>query len=303
MSDATTRTHGLLTAVVLTLAAFCAAPAAADPRGGEADFEKLAAERSDALVSVKFVLRTKGGSGENENEGEVTALMIDPTGVVVTSNSQVGGNPAFMRRGSAPTLTDIKVYLGNDDSQGLEARMVARDSELDLVWFKIKQPGEHKFAFIDLARSAMPKVGDRIYTIVRLGKYFDRMPVVREGRVGALAKKPRALVVPSVNLGALGQPIFTADGAVIGLAVVQLPDAEEIAAASSPAAFSGANSMILPAAEVVKATKRALDADTGEEAEATTKPTDEKKSADEAKSDKADKDDKAAEKPAEKKKD
>lgn len=295
MTVLTTRASGIFATAVLAFAALCAAPASADPRSGEADFDKLAAEKSDALVSVKFVLRMKGGSGDNENEGEVTAVMIDPAGVLVTSNSQVGGNPAFMRRGAAPTLTDIKVFFGNDDAQGLEARMVARDSELDLVWFKIKQPGERKFAFIDLAKSTMPKVGDRIYTIVRLGKYFDRMPVVREGRVGALAKKPRALVVPSVNLGALGQPIFTADGVVIGLSVVQLPDAEEIAAASSPAAFSGANSMILPAAEVAKATKRALDADTGEDGDATSKPADENKSTGESKNDKAGKEEKPAE--------
>lgn len=248
--------------VVLSFASMLAAPALAQV---EADFEKLTTAKSDALVTVKFVLRSKGGGGDSENEGEVTAVMVDASGLVLTSNSQVGGNPAFMRRGSAPTPTDIKVYLGGDDQQGLEARMVARDSELDLVWFKIKEPGDRKFAFIDFAKEATPKVGDRLYTVVRLGKYFDRMPVVREGRIGALAKKPRSLVVPSLNLGALGQPIFAASGDVIGLSVVQLPDAEEIAAAASPAAFSGANSMILPAGEVVRATKRALEADTGEE--------------------------------------
>ena len=134
----------------------------------EADFEMLAAANSDALVTVKFVLRSQGGR-DSEDEGEVTAVMVSAGGLVLTSNSQVGGNPAFMRRGAAPTPTDIKVYLGSDDQQGLEARMLARDSELDLVWFQIKEPGERKFAFIDFAKTVSPKVGDRLYTVVRLG--------------------------------------------------------------------------------------------------------------------------------------
>lgn len=252
--------------IAMTAVVFAWLSSALAPAQTEADFEKLAAANSDALVTVKFVLRSQGGR-DSEDEGEITAVMVSADGLLLTSNSQVGGNPAFMRRGAAPMPTDIKVYLGSDDQQGLDARMVARDSELDLVWFQIKEPGERKFAFIDFAKAASPKIGDRLYTVVRLGKYFDRLPVVREGRVGALVKKPRLLVVPSVNLGALGQPIFAASGEVVGLSVIQLPDAEEIAAAASPAAFSGANSMILPSAEIERATKHALEADKGEESD------------------------------------
>jgi hypothetical protein len=57
-----------------------------------------------------------------------------------------------------------------------------------------------------------------------------------------------------------GQAIFTPDGRFVGLVVMQLPDMEEIE--SNPMAFAGMrndilNGLILPVAEIVKATKRA----------------------------------------------
>lgn len=242
------------------VAAWMCMTAGAAWAGDEVGFDRLIADNADALVSVKFVLKMQGGGGDDENEGEVTGIMIDPAGLIICSNSQVGGNPAFMRRGASATPSDIKVYLGADDAQGLDARMIARDSDLDLVWFKVKEPGERKFAFVDLARAAAPKAGDRLYAIVRLGKYFDRVPAVRETRVGAIARKPRTLLVPSSNLG-VGVMVFDGSGAAVGLTVVQLPSAEELQHATSPAAFAGANGIILPASEIAKATQRAVESD------------------------------------------
>lgn len=230
---------------------------------GEVDFEKLAAEKAPALVTVKFVLQFKGSSGEGEDEREVTGVMIRPDGLVLCSNSQFGGGP-MVRPGTSVTPRDIKVLLG-DETQGLEARLVARDSELDLTWIRIKEPGERVFPFIDLEKSATPKLGDRLYTIIRLGRYFDRATVVRELRVGGFARKPRNLYIPSQALAGPGLPVFVASGEFAGVAVLQLPDAEEIAATGSMSAFVGSQGLILPAGEVSKATRRALEADDGTE--------------------------------------
>lgn len=232
----------------------------------EADFEKLTTEKSAALVTVKFVLQFKGGAGEGEDEREVTGVMIQADGLVLCSNSQFGGGP-LMRPGVSATPKDIKVLIG-EDTAGLDARLVARDTELDLTWVKIKVPGERKFATVDLAKAATPKVGDKLFTILRLGKYFDRATVVRELRVGGVARKPRSLFIPSQALAAPGMPVFAGSGEIVGVAVLQLPDAEELAAATNMSAFAGSQGLILPAAEVAKATKRALEADTGEDAAA-----------------------------------
>jgi hypothetical protein len=223
------------------------------------DFEKMVAEKSQAVVTVKFVMKIKGAQGEAENESEAAGVMIESDGVLLCSNSQLGGGP-MMRPGVSATPTELKVLIG-DDTQGIDARLIARDSELDLCWLRIKEPKDRKFACVELAKAALPKLGERLYTLTRLGKYFDRALVVRETRLGGVAKKPRSLLVPSPSLGDLGLPVFSESGELVGVTVVQLPDAEELQAASSMSAFTGARGLILPAAEIARATKRAKDAD------------------------------------------
>lgn len=245
----------------LTLLA-CALPlfAAAGPAyAAEADFEKLLTDKSAAVVTVKFVMKIKGAQGEAESESEAPGVMLESDGLLVSSNSQLGGGP-MMRPGVSATPSEIKILIG-DDTQGVDARLIARDSELDLCWLRIKDPKDRKFACIELAQAAAPKIGEKLYTLTRLGKYFDRALVVRETRLGGMARKPRSLLVPSPSLGDLGLPVFSERGDIVGITVVQLPDAEELQAASSMSAFAGARGLILPAAEIVKATKRAKDAD------------------------------------------
>lgn len=245
-----------MTFAVLLAAFFVPAPIRA---ADEADFEKLVSEKSASVVIVKFVMKITGAQGEAENEGEAAGVMIEADGVVLSSNSQLGGGP-MMRPGVSATPTEIKVLIG-DDTQGIDARLIARDSELDLCWLRIKEPKDRKFACVELSKAATPKLGERLYTLTRLGKYFDRATVVRETRLGGVAKKPRSLLVPSPSLGDLGLPVFSVGGEIVGVTVVQLPDAEELQAASSMSAFTGARGLILPAAEIAKATKRAKDAD------------------------------------------
>lgn len=247
--------------IAALLAVTSAALGATQSAAAEADFDKLTNEKSAALVTVKFVLQMKGPGGEGEDEREVTGLVVQADGLVLCSNSQLGGGP-FVRGSAVPK--DIKVLLG-DDTQGLDARLMARDSEMDLAWLKIKELGNRKLPFQDLAKSVTPKVGDRLYTIARLGKYFDRATCVRECRVGGMTRKPRMLYVQSQDVARSGMPMFGSTGDLVGVAVSQLPDMEEIGA-SSPAAFAGYQWVVLPAADVAKATRRALEADTGEDA-------------------------------------
>ncbi|MBI5865313.1 MAG: trypsin-like peptidase domain-containing protein [Planctomycetes bacterium] len=227
--------------------------------GDEADYEKLVSEKSPAVVTVKFVMKIKGAQGEAESEGETSGVMIEAEGIVLCSNSQLGGGP-MVRQGVSATPTEIKVLIG-DDTQGIDARLIARDSELDLSWLRSKEPGDKKFAHVDLAAKTTPRPGDRIYSLVRLGKFFDRAISVRESRLGGVAKKPRQLLIPSPSLGDLGLPVFSASGEFVGLTVVQLPDAEELQAATSMTPYTGARGLILPAAEIAKATARAKEAD------------------------------------------
>lgn len=237
----------------------------------EASYQKLIDSHGPAYVTVKFVLKLKmggmfGGSGDSENEQEITAVMIDPKGVMICSNTSLGGFAGMMGRMSKmfgemqATPTNIKVLMG-DDTEGVDAELLARDTELDLAWVQIKSPSDKGYPFIDLTKSSKAKLGQKIYALNKLGKYFGRAATVHTGRIAGMCKKPRELYLPA-GVSAVGLPIFTEAGEPLGIAVMQMPDAEE---SENPMSMlsslsdmeSTGNGFILPADEVVKATARA----------------------------------------------
>jgi S1-C subfamily serine protease len=273
--------------MVTLAAALLSAPASACA-GDESEYQTWLEQKSPALVTVKFVLKIKmggmmGGMGDQETDSEITGIMIDPKGLVLCSNTQFGGLFGMIGRFMGPMAgnisanpTDIKVLVG-DDTEGLEAKLLARDTELDLAWVQIEEPGDAKFAFCDMARNATPQIGQRFFGVRRMGKFFDRVAAVVEGRVGGITAKPRDLYVPTTSIAAMsGLPIFATDGAVLGVTVAQMPDAEDEPAdpmgmlgsmlGGMQGAMEGMGGLILPAAEVVKATKRALETAEAEEA-------------------------------------
>lgn len=248
-----------MTAVAALLAVVATAGLATARGEDKVDHAAFVAARTPSLVTVKFVMKIKmGGMGDREQEGEITAVMIDPKGVVLCSNTQLGGISAAMRRMMQTDISvvpsELKILIGDDD-EGIDAVLVARDSELDLAWVKIKDPGDRKFDAVDLADSATAKIGQRLITLRRMGKFFARTIVVGEGIVGGVTTKPRHLFIPTGNLGsALGLPVYTGAGKLLGVTIIQMPDSADMGQFSQDSAAL----VILPAADVVKATKRAL---------------------------------------------
>jgi hypothetical protein len=239
----------------------------------QAAFQKILKDHAETVVTVKLVLTIKGGyvgpEGQ-EIEHEANALIIDPHGLVLTSSTELGGIPPALRQmmgqmGAELSVvpSDIKVLVG-DDTEGLEAELLARDSELDLAWVQIKDPGGRVLPAVDLSKSVEPKLGQPLLAVTRMSRYFDRAPVVEQVRIAGITSKPRRMYVPSVGIGdGFCTPVYTTDGVLVGVTVLQVPDVG--ASASDP--LSAASLMgdlesmmggfILPAADVRAATKRA----------------------------------------------
>lgn len=215
-------------------------------------FEGLAANITPTLVTIKYVLKVPGS--DRAIDREINGVIIDSAGVVLCSNSQFVGPRARM----SLTPTDIKVLIG-DDTEGIEGTVVARDSEYDLAWLRVKPAGDKKLPAIDLTKGAKAEVGQRVFLIDRLGRYFDRAPVVRTGRIAGTAKKPRALLIPDSALFGQGLPVFDEHGDVVGMTVSQLPDQEEMNNPRAAADLRGAGNLILPGSTVARVTKMALE--------------------------------------------
>lgn len=236
-----------------------AAPMADDATANA--YKALAEKVGPTLVTVKFVMKVSG-MGEMGDEGrdsETSGVIIESDGLVLVSNVKMGGMAG--RMGMQVNPTDIKILQG-DDTEGLKGKILARDTELDLCWIKIddeKAKGK-SFPAIDLGTSATASLGDRLLIADRMGKFFDRAIIVEEARVGGLTRKPRALIVPvglpdRRQFATLGMPMFTADGKVVGINILQMPGKEDMEGGGEMGEGNAAV-LILPAAEVLKATVR-----------------------------------------------
>jgi S1-C subfamily serine protease len=251
------RGRALMFRLAALVAVALAVPAAAfdTPR----EYLELVRHWSPALVTIKFVLKIRAQSESFESENEITGVMIDPEGLVLCANTQLG-SPRFLRGVGSATPTSIKILIG-EDTEGLKAKVLARDTELDLAWVKLDEKPTSKLAYVDLRAGVKPELGDRLLFLRKMAKYFDRSTTISEGRVSGRTSKPRDLIVPTRELNLEpGLPVFDGAGKVVGVVVIQMPDEEEMEA--NRLAFMGigrdiGGGMILPAAEVLKATRRA----------------------------------------------
>ncbi len=239
----------------------------ADEAAVESEFQQVLKTYAPALVTINYIPKTPGSGGDLEGENEITGVMIEPTGLVLCSNTLLGGMRLRFREGRT-VPTNIRVLVG-DDTEGLPAVFLARDTELDLAWVRIKEPGDRRFAYLDLDAAVKaahkPTLGQRLLALGLMGRYFGREVLVTEGQVAGRTRKPRDLIVMRGSLDTdPGLPIFTADGKVVGFACLQQPDPEEVA--GGPAnLMSRGRGLIVPIEAVAKATVRAKEVQAEEE--------------------------------------
>jgi S1-C subfamily serine protease len=264
-----------MTARLLACAALCAGliivPAgvalAAEARPAALSVEgtsmaKIATDRAPALVTIKFVLVASGPGGDQEIEAEAGGLVIDPKGLVLVSNLEMGGSPGRQR--ARAQTKDIKVLIG-DDTEGVPAKLIGRDSELELAWVQIDTPADTPYSFVDLSKGASVRVGETLVGLDRMNKYFDRTLVAFTTSVGGLAKKPRNLIIPvGGKIEWIGLPMFNLGGELAGVSVVQMIGADE----EDPSAMRNLGRQagfdrglkVLPVAEIAASTARAVEA-------------------------------------------
>lgn len=247
-----------LAAVVLCAAgtAVSALPTTLPLQADTGDTQKIVDANAPAIVTLKFILK----GGEQDEEVETTGIVIDPSGIILSNNNAFGGLMARFG-GPTPTPSEIKVLIG-DDTQGVDASFMARDSDLGLAWVKLNEAPAKPLAAVDLSKSVSATLGQDLVEVSLMGKFFDRAPIVSTAQVAAVVKKPRELYIPSIGLasGEMGMPVFTAKGELLGITTLILPDQEEVAGNSGGmrAIMRGiTGGMILPAAEAHAATLRA----------------------------------------------
>lgn len=247
-------------------------------------FVALPAAYAEALVSVRFLLAVNMPGVNQESDREIDCLVVDSQGLLLCSDSQLGGFYSVLARlvgrdghPISARSRDLKVEVSGASGRTEEwgAHLIARDSDRDLAWVQLDDvPEDRRFTAVDFSAGVVPAVGDTIYVLRRLGNFFQSPTVVSELRIAAHLSRPRPLYFMSRPLGHLGMPAFDSTGRPIGLTVTQVPRQGE-GDGGTPRGLPGqagptedmVGSLILPADEIVKATQLARETWAADQAE------------------------------------
>ncbi|MFB3883287.1 MAG: serine protease [Armatimonadota bacterium] len=257
--------HVVIAAVCSTLAlVFAPALAQADEQGAAA--RAVSAAASDAVVQVRIVVKYRmavEGEEAQEEEGtnEVTATIVDPSGLAVCALSEV--DPSHRMKMMAEQEDGYKfeadvigVHYIIGEGKEIAGKVVLRDPDLDLAFLRPSEAPAEPFKAVDLAQSSTPQVMDELVVLGRLSEVANRAPYVGMDRVTAIVSKPRTLYIAGIGtwIAGLGVPAFTLDGKLVGITVMR-----SIPSAAGSSEEGGASSMpvLLPAADVLKSAQQA----------------------------------------------
>ncbi|MCE5324471.1 serine protease [bacterium] len=253
----------LLALVVMSISVFavsCAADIASDGR-------TVADTCKDAVTTVHLVLETKvsyqGGSDKEQHKVTSTATIIDPSGLAVTSLSDIDPTlfTSYMEQDESYSMSvdvvDLKLKLS--DGTEIPADIVLRDKDLDLAFIKPKTAPEKPMTYVDLAKAGAPQMLDELIVISRLGQIANRALAAYVDRVQAVLTKPRTLYVVSGVFG-LGSPTFTPDGKIVGIVVIRVDQSQDSDSTSRSMGYGDSLYVVIPASTIAKAALQAKEA-------------------------------------------
>jgi hypothetical protein len=168
-------------------------------------------------------------SQDDESEVELTGTVIDETGLTVSSLSETDPSGIIKQlMGSmmgdmniTSEVTDAKILL--PDGSEVPVRIVLRDPDLDLAFFRPVDPLDDALPFVSLESPGESQVLDQLFMINRLGRVAGREYSVSIERIEAVVQRPRRFYVPGQDptSASLGCPAFDMDGNIVGFAVIR----------------------------------------------------------------------------------
>jgi len=154
-----------------------------------------------------------------------------------------------------------------------------RDKDLDLAFVRPVTKPASQMTALDLNKAATAQVLDQVITLNRLGKAAGRAYAASVERICAVVQKPRLFYVPGSEMTSttLGSPAFSLDGSVLGVFVMRSVSEKGGGIGMFNFRPQGLTTIILPAADILKAARQAPEAKTGEGKKEETKESKEKK--------------------------
>ncbi len=232
----------LLLPVVSCLFFFSAIAGAED---GASAGRKIISECQNSVITLEIVISNRMGMGgqESTSEGktEITATVIDPSGLAVFSLS--ASNPAdiFGRLMKSARGEDsdfkmesevTKITMRFADGKEIPGTIVMSDMDLDMAFVRPEKPLAEPLKAIDLSQNAKAEILESVIFVSRRGRDSGWVISAIADNVRAVMAKPRTFYIPDENISALGCPVFNMKGKIVGILLLRLPSV-----------FAGAESM------------------------------------------------------------
>ena len=249
---------GAALAGLLATAAFSSSADEVSQKGREI-FEK----NQHAVVTVTEVLKMTGSGRANEQKQDLTGTVLDPSGLTVVALSIADPGELYQRmmgedsRHIETEITDLKILM--EDGSEVPAEVVLRDKDLDLAFIRPKSKLTTPMSAVDLSKSSPAQILDQVITLNRLNSAAGKAYAASVERITAVIQKPRTFYIPDSTQTAtsMGSPAFALDGNIVGIFVMRAMSAKGAASRNMRDVMT---SIILPAADVLKAAKQAPEA-------------------------------------------
>lgn len=218
------------------LCAIAAAPAPAADDACVAKAREVLTKHADAVVRVTATVQQDmagfgiqlGGMG-GEQKGTAVGLVVDPSGIVVLSTSELNPTAAMMADmevnvGGERKKIELKTKLSQPvihlaDGTEVPARIAIEDADTGLTYLVPEKKAAKPFASLPPDSGAEPRVLDDVILLSRLVKHSGRDPSVNLTRITAVVTKPRR----GYPVGAQSGAAFDRDGRFFGV-VTQRPE-------------------------------------------------------------------------------
>jgi hypothetical protein len=228
-----------MSTLLMMLAAWSPVSAASQP--APAGLGAWLGQTATSIVRVRVVLEATfamgGQSEKQEFTSEVYGAVVDPSGLILLSNSHVSVArakelmAAYGGGGADPGWNVVPTAFGLIDADGSNRPLVlvATDSDLDLAFLRLEAPPQSPMPAVKFAADVPIEVGDELRLIGRLGAGFGHAPWVSLGRIAGVIEAPRRAWMLHADDGMLGLPVFSQAGVPVGVLTTLFARGAEVA--------------------------------------------------------------------------
>lgn len=189
--------------------------------------QQLVKTRGASAVTLQIIVKMSAGDmGDNQAEREIDGVVLDASGLVVTTNTSIDPTAAYAAMsgdsgGYSSKVVGVKILMA--DGSEVPAKVVLRDRDRNLAFLRPLTKPKKPFTSVGFARGATAQIGESVFILGRLGKNGGRQNSITTERLVSVISRPRLMYVVLPNMySALGNVVFNAAGQPLGLLTMRI---------------------------------------------------------------------------------